>query len=284
MPTRLLGAHVSISGGTPRAIERASKLSATACQIFVKNAAQWRGRPLSESEVTEFRTRRETSRLKWIVAHGTYLVNLATTDPANRERSVATLADEIRRAGALGLAGVVVHPGAHLGAGTEAGLSRVARSLTRVLESTPPGSPPVLLENTAGQGTVLGHRLEHLARIRDLCGAGDRLGLCLDTCHAFAAGYPIDAPEGLSELLDRIETLFGIECLGCVHLNDSRYPLGSRRDRHANIGAGEIGLPTFARVMASSRLRQVPLILETPLGQDGQGHAHDLELLRSLDS
>lgn len=267
----------------PRAIERAAELEATACQIFVKNASQWRSRPLGASEATEFDSRRKASPIQYVAAHSTYLVNLAATDPANRERSIATLTDELRRAQALGLDGVVVHPGAHLGAGETRGLARIARSLERVLGRVRPESPPVLLENTAGQGTVLGYRLEQLAEIRDLCPAGDRLGVCIDTCHAFAAGYDLAAPEGVEDLLDRFDTLFGLEGLGCLHLNDSRYPLGARRDRHANIGAGEIGRGAFERIMASTRLEQVPLILETPVGEDGLGHRRDLALLRSLE-
>ncbi len=283
MRARMLGAHVSISGGTPLAIERATELAATACQIFVKNASQWRSKPLSESEAVEFNHRRRASAIRYVVAHSTYLVNLAATDPANRERSIATLVDELQRAQALGLDGVVVHPGAHLGAGETKGLARIARSLERVLDRAPPECPPILLENTAGQGTVLGYRIEQLAEIRDLCPAGNRLGVCIDTCHAFAAGYDLAAPAGVEELLDRFDALFGLEGLGCMHLNDSRYPLGARRDRHANIGAGEIGSGAFERIMASTRLQRVPFILETPVGDDGLGHARDLELLRSYE-
>ncbi len=283
MRERLLGAHVSIAGGTPLAIGRATELAVTACQIFVKNASQWRSKPLSKPEAAEFIDRRQASAIRYVVAHSTYLVNLASTDPANRERSIATLADELQRARALDLDGVVVHPGAHLGAGEAQGLARIARSLERVLDRVPPECPPVLLENTAGQGTVLGYRIEQLAEIRDLCRAGDRLGACIDTCHAFAAGYDLAAPAGVEELLDRFETLFGLEGLRCMHLNDSRHPLGSRKDRHANLGAGEIGSGAFERIMTSTRLQRVPLILETPIGDDGLGHARDLELLRSFE-
>jgi deoxyribonuclease-4 len=284
MDTRMLGAHVSIAGGTPLAIGRATNLDATACQIFVKSASQWRSKPISESEAAEFRRLREASAIRYVVAHSTYLVNLAGTDPANRERSIATLADELRRAGMLGLDGVVVHPGAHLGAGEDLGLARIARSLERVLDRVPPDCPPLLLENTAGQGSVLGYRIEQLATIRDLCAARERLGVCIDTCHAYAAGYDLAASRGVEDFLDQFDSLFGLKGLHCMHLNDSRHPLGSRKDRHANIGAGEIGSGAFEQIIASARLRQVPLVLETPAGDDGEGHSRDLELLRSFES
>jgi deoxyribonuclease-4 len=283
MDSRLLGTHVSIAGGTPLAIKRATQLEATACQIFVKSASQWRSKPISESEAAEFRQRREVSPIRYVVAHSTYLVNLASTDPANREKSIATLADELRRAEMLGLDGVVVHPGAHLGAGEEAGLARIARSLERVLDRVPPECPPVLLENTAGQGSVLGYRIEQLATIRDLCAASDRLGVCIDTCHAYAAGYDLAAPRGVEDFLDQFDSLFGLDGLHCMHLNDSRHPLGSRKDRHANLGAGEIGSGAFEQIITSARLRGVPLLLETPSGDEGDGHQRDLELLRSFD-
>ena len=282
MRAPLLGAHVSIAGGPPEAIERAVELGVAACQIFVKNANRWRARPLGRDEVDTFRRRRREAGLRRVVAHAGYLINLSATDAANRERSIAALADELGRADALGLDGLVVHPGAHLGAGVEAGLRRNARSLDRVLARLPEAATPILLEGTAGQGTVLGHRLEQLAEIVALARAGDRLGLCLDTCHLFAAGYPIHRPEGLDEVLRRVESLFGRERLRCVHVNDSRHSLGSRRDRHANIGQGELGLDAFRSLVNDRRLRDVPLIVETPLGDDGHGHREDLRRLRSL--
>ena len=282
MSEPLFGAHVSIAGGTPKAIERAVERGVDACQIFVKNASQWRGKPLSRDEIELFRRRREEAGIERIVAHGTYLVNLSATGPANRERSVATLGNELDRATALGLDGLVVHPGAHLGAGEERGIERIARSLDRVLSRRSPSATPILLECTAGQGTVLGYRLEQLARMIELCPLGERVGICIDTCHAFAAGYAIDTRDGFDELVDRIEELFGIERLGCLHLNDSRHPVGSRRDRHANIGEGEIGAETFRWLVNEPRLRGVPMILETPIGEDGLGHERDLARLRGL--
>lgn len=265
----------------PRAVERAADLGVRACQIFVKSPSQWRGRALTDAEIERFRHRRSDAGIERVVAHGTYLVNLAATDPENLERSRATLADELGRASALGLDGLVVHPGAHLGAGEERGLERIARSIDRVLAERPTAGAPILLENTAGQGTVLGSRVGQLARIIELSEHGAALGLCLDTCHAFAAGYAIDRADGLSELLDRIDEAVGLERLAAVHLNDSLHERGSRRDRHANLGEGKIGLEAFARLVSEPRLTGIPMILETPTGDDGEGHRRDLERLRS---
>ncbi|MDX1644634.1 MAG: deoxyribonuclease IV [Thermoanaerobaculia bacterium] len=282
MKEPLLGAHVSSAGGMPRAVDRAVDLGVSSCQIFVKSPSQWRGRRFSAEEVARFRRQRGRAGLLRVVAHGTYLLNLAATDPANRERSVATLADEIERSTALGLDGLVIHPGAHLGSGEPAGLARIARALERVLEQRPDDTPPILLENTAGQGTVLGYRIQQLGTIVELCPHGERLHLCLDTCHAFAAGYAIDEAGGLDELLGEIDQHLGLGRLAVIHLNDSRHRRGSRRDRHANLGAGRIGLDAFERLLFEPRLAGVPMILETPLGKDGDGHRRDLETLRAM--
>ena len=278
----LLGAHASISGGTPLAIDRAEALAASACQIFVKSPNQWRAKGIAPGEAEAFRSRQAESPVRKVVAHAAYLINLAAVDSAVRERSVAALVDELQRCRQLALRGLVLHPGAHMGAGETTGLARIARCLDRVLSRLPTDAPPVLLENTAGQGTVLGYRLEHLADIIDRSAHGERIGICIDTCHAFAAGYAIDDPEGLQAFLERIESLFGLDRLGAMHLNDSRFPFDSRRDRHANIGQGEIGLQPFADLLTSDHVVDVPLILETPIGDDGKGHERDLATLRRL--
>ena len=185
-----LGAHVSVAGGMPRAIERATELGCTAIQIFVKNANQWRGKETPEEEVAEFRSAHRGSAVGPLVAHASYLINLCATDPVILEKSREALADELRRAARLGVRGLVLHPGAHLGAGEEAGVGCVAASLDAVLAAVPDETTRVLLENTAGQGSCLGHRLEHLARIRERVSRPDRVGVCIDTCHSFAAATP----------------------------------------------------------------------------------------------
>lgn len=276
-----LGAHVSVAGGLATAFERAEALGCTAIQIFVKNANQWRGRELEEPDAERFRTAHAASPIGPLAAHASYLINLATADPALGEKSREALADELARCARLGVRGLVVHPGAHLGAGCDVGIERVAAALDQVVAKAPEAPVRILLENTAGQGSCLGDRLEHLARIRSLVARPDRIGVCLDTCHAFAAGYAIHEPAGSEEFWAEALERFG-EALGCLHLNDSVRPFGSRRDRHAHIGEGEIGLDAFARLLQDPRLAAVPMVLETEPGDEMEGHRRDLETLRGL--
>lgn len=281
-----LGAHVSVAGGMATSIERATALGCTAIQVFVKNASQWKGREVAEEEAAAFRAAHAASPVGPLVAHASYLINLCTTDPALLDRSREALADELSRCARLGVGGLVLHPGAHLGAGEEAGIDCVAASLDAVFSAVPesPGEPPVrvLLENTAGQGSCLGYRLEHLEGIRARVSAPHRVGICVDTCHAFAAGYAIHDPAGYADFIAELEERIGLDALGCLHLNDSVRPFNSRRDRHAHIGEGEIGLRAFARFLHDPRLRDVPMVVETEPGDDMEGHRRDLETLRGL--
>jgi deoxyribonuclease IV len=277
-----LGAHVSTAGGLATAFERGRRLRCESLQIFVKSPSQWRGRPLGEEEVAAFAAVRATGAPLPIVAHAAYLINLAAPDPEVLAKSRAALADELARAAALGLVGVVVHPGAHLGAGIEAGIDAVARSLDAVLEALPTDGPRVLLELTAGQGSVLGHTLEQLRAMRDRTSAAARLGYCLDTCHAFAAGYALDSGDGVDAFLADADRVLGLEHVACWHLNDSVGGLGSRKDRHASIGDGAIGRDGFRRLLAAPALASAAMILETPMGDDELGHARDLATLREL--
>jgi deoxyribonuclease IV len=279
-----LGAHCSVAGGMPNAIGRASSLGCTAAQVFVKNAAQWKGKELGEEEVATFRAAHAESAVGPLVAHASYLINLCSADSALLARSREALADELTRCARLGVGGLVLHPGAHLGAGEEAGVERVAASLDAVLLGLPGAPVRVLLENTAGQGSCLGHRLEHLAAIRARVAEPERVGVCLDTCHAFAAGYALHEPAGYEEMWAEFAARIGFAALGCLHLNDSLRPFGSRRDRHAHIGEGEIGLGAFARLLHDPRLARVPMIIETETGEDLEGHRKDLETLRGLIS
>ena len=276
-----LGAHVSVAGGLATAFARAEELGCTAIQIFVKNANQWRGKEITEDEAGRFRAAHAASSVGPLMAHASYLINLATADAALREKSRAALAGELARCARLGVGGLVVHPGAHLGAGCDAGIARAAASLDRVLAKAPEAPVRILLENTAGQGSCLGDRLEHLERIRSLVARPERVGVCLDTCHAFAAGYAIHEPAGSEEFWSEALERFG-EALAGVHLNDSVRPFGSRRDRHAHIGEGEIGLDAFARLLGDPRLAAVPMVVETEPGDEMAGHRRDLEVLRGL--
>ncbi|MCM2268739.1 MAG: deoxyribonuclease IV [Thermoanaerobaculia bacterium] len=282
MPAQpLLGAHVSTAGGLATAFPRGRELGCEAMQIFVKSPSQWRGRPLGADEVGAFVAARAEDPAP-LVAHAAYLINLAAPDPAILDKSRAALADELARAASLGLLGVVVHPGAHLGAGVEAGIDAVARSLDAVLAELPADGPRVLLELTAGQGTVLGHSLEQLRAMRDRTAAAARVGYCLDTCHACAAGYALDTGDGVDAFLEAADRILGLAHVVCWHLNDSVGAVGSRKDRHASIGAGAIGSAGFRRLLRSPALGGVPAILETPLGDDELGHARDLATLRRL--
>ena len=279
-----LGAHVSASGGVANAFANAAALGCDALQIFVKNANRWRAKPLTETQVTAYREAKTAHHDPPVTAHASYLINLAAVKPETLERSRTALQDELTRCHELKVPGLVLHPGAHMGAGLDEGLEAVARSLDVVfagLGADVPGSAvQVWLENTAGQGTTLGRELSELGSIISLTDHADRLGVCLDTCHAFAAGYEIHTEAGLAAFLDEAETQLGLARVTCFHLNDSRFPLGSRRDRHANLGEGEIGLAAFTRLAADARFTTTPMLLETPHSEDGAELKRDLERLR----
>lgn len=277
-----LGAHVSAAGGLVRAIERGVALGCDALQVFVKNASQWRAKPVAGEEAEAFRAAHAASPIGPLVAHSAYLINLAAPDPEILAKSRAALGDELERCARFGVPALVVHPGAHLGRGEEAGLAAVAESLDAVYGGLGDCPTRTLLELTAGQGSVLGRRLGDLEAIRARSGVRDRLGVCLDTCHAFAAGYALDQAAGYEEFLAEAEATVGLAAVECVHLNDSVGERGSRKDRHANLGEGRIGLGLFERLLADARLARVPMILETPIGEDEQGHARDLATLRRL--
>lgn len=279
-----LGAHVSAAGGLSKAIERGVALGCEALQVFVKNASQWRAKPVDPEAAEAFRSAHAESPIGPLVAHAAYLINLAAPDPSILAKSRAALRDELERCAVYGVPGLVVHPGAHLGRGEEAGLAAIAESLDAVYGEIPDCPTRTLLELTAGQGTVLGRRLAELETIREQAACRDRLGVCLDTCHAFAAGYALDDAAGYEEFLAEIGSTVGLPAVECVHLNDSVGARGSRKDRHANLGEGEIGLDAFARLLADARLATVPMILETPIGDDEQGHARDLATLRGIIS
>lgn len=277
-----LGAHVSVAGGFVAGLGRGVDLACDALQIFVKSPSQWQSKPLPAEDAQAFREAHAESSVGPLVAHAAYLINLAAPDPAILARSRAALVDELRRCEALGVPDLVVHPGAHLGEGEEAGLQAIARSLDAVEAELGACPTRILLEITAGQGTVLGSRLRHLASIRDQVAHRERLGVCLDTCHAFAAGYDLVSPDGWQAFLDELDAEIGFDLVGCIHLNDSVGALGSRKDRHANLGEGLLGLEPFRRLLHERRLAHAPMILETPMGDDERGHQRDLEQLREL--
>jgi deoxyribonuclease-4 len=278
------GAHLSIAGGLHHAVESALELGCETVQLFTKNASQWAGKPLVEEEVQRFRTALQASTLTHATAHDSYLINLASPDEALWNRSLAAFIDEVRRADRLGLDYLVTHPGAHMGEGDDAGLERVARAIDETHAQCPDASVMILLETTAGMGTTLGHRFEHLAAIRRMIAEPERVGVCVDTCHVLAAGYPLSPVRAYNATWREFDRTIGVEHIRVFHLNDSKKPRGSRVDRHEHIGEGEVGLEAFRLLVNDGRFRHLPMILETPK-EDRDGEVMDrvnLARLRGL--
>jgi deoxyribonuclease-4 len=271
---------MSISGGVSRAFGRGEDVGCAVMQIFVKNNHRWRGRPLKVAEVDAFWEERGRTGIWPVFAHNTYLVNPASADPAIRERSVACTVDEMKRCQVLGLPWLVAHPGAHMGAGVKRGIERVIATLLRIFDRTPSVETMLLLETTAGQGTTLGRSPEELAAMLDGIDAPGRVGVCLDTCHVFAAGYDLRRLDDYQRTLRAFDETVGLGRVKAIHLNDSKQPLGSFRDRHAHIGEGEIGDAGFRNLMADRRLKDIPKILETP--KEGGADRRNLARLRTL--
>jgi deoxyribonuclease-4 len=274
----LLGAHTSISGGVVQAVGRAQACGFTAAQIFVKNNKQWFAPPLAEADIARFRAARKASGILFF-AHNSYLINLASQDPKLFDTSVRAMTAELERAEALGLPFIVMHPGSHGGAGEEAGLRRIVTGLQKIIRATPGFRCKMALEITAGQGTALGYRLEHLALLIKVIGDERRLGMCLDTAHLFAAGYNLKSPEGYRETMTAIEKTVGVRRVLGLHLNDSKVPLGKRVDRHEHLGVGEIGLGCFQRIVQDKRWAKIPKVLETPKGEDMREDVENLQKL-----
>ena len=262
--TPRFGAHMSVAGGLPRAVERAIVHRCDALQIFAKNASQWRGRPVPRKEIREFRSRIRAAGIAPVMSHASYLINLATTSAALYQQSMEAMGDELDRAEVLGLMGVVLHPGCYT-AGNEAdGLERIAGGLLTLLHDRKRGRTLILLEHTAGQGTALGATFEQLASIIAKMNDHPRVGVCLDTCHLHASGYDLCSPQGYASTFKQFGRLIGFNRLKAFHMNDSKKPLGSRVDRHEHIGHGFLGLEPFRRIVNDRRFRHVPMLLETP--------------------
>jgi deoxyribonuclease-4 len=258
-----LGAHMSIAGGLPNAVERARLHGCEALQIFTKNASQWRARPLPVEEIAAFRQKADAYGIAPLVAHASYLINLGTSSGPLRAQSIAALGEELDRAEALGLLGLVLHPGAYTTGCEEDGLRLIASALAETLAPRRAQRTKVLLEHTAGQGTSLGHRFEHLRLILELLDGSPRLGVCLDTCHLLAAGYDLCSPGGYARAFREFDSLIGFDRLHVFHLNDSKRPCFSRIDRHEHIGRGCLGLEPFRRVLNDRRFAKLPMLIET---------------------
>jgi deoxyribonuclease-4 len=257
-----IGAHMSVAGGVSKAVDRAVVHGCEALQIFTKNANQWRGKPLDPAEITLFRQRIEQAGISPVVSHASYLINLATTFPTLREQSIAAFIDELDRAEALGLLGVVIHPGTCT-AGTDQEALRLIADAIRTAFNARRGRTMVLLEHTAGQGRTLGHRFEHLATVIKYLRGSRRVGVCLDTCHLVASGYDITTEAGYRDTFEQFEGIVGLERLKVFHGNDSKRPCGSRVDRHEHIGQGCIGLEPFRRLLQDPRFSGLPILIET---------------------
>lgn len=276
----LLGAHVSIAGGLDKAFARAEDVGCTVMQIFTKNASQWQAKPLGNLEVEAFSNAWSVSVIGPVIAHDSYLINLATPEDAAWEKSKAAFLDEMERCAALGIPQLVMHPGAHVGSGKAMGIERVISAFEDIFIRAPKGVK-ILLENTAGQGTCLGNSFEDLAAIMAPFPARS-FGVCFDTCHAFAAGYDISSMQGYETVMEEFDKVVGIKAIELFHVNDCKKSLGSRVDRHEHIGKGAIGVEGFRTLMQDKRFRKIPKILETPKGEDNEFDRKNLELLRTL--
>ena len=278
--TRLLGAHVSVAGGLDNAFARGLESSCTALQIFTKNANRWQGKPISNDDATAFQQAWQKSGIGPVIAHDAYLINLASPKQDVWEKSKAALRDELLRCAQLGITGLVMHPGAHLGTGVETGVERIREAFREILPETPP-EVRLLLENTAGQGTYLGGDFAHLTALLEGFNE-DRFGVCFDTCHAHTAGYDLSTSESYTEVMAEFDRLVGLKQIKAFHLNDCLKPCGSKVDRHTHIGQGTIGRTGFACLMQDQRLAEIPMLLETPKGDDGEMDRVNLALLREL--
>jgi len=263
-----LGCHISIESGLEKAPVRGREIGCDAVQIFTSNQMQWKGVPVSLETAEKFLTRQAENEIKIVVSHDSYLVNLASPEPVKLALSRKAFIEEIQRSQALRIPFIVFHPGSHMGKGVDFALHQIAESLDYAIEQTPDCHSTLLLETTAGQGTNVGNTFEELIQIIKHSAHSDRLGVCFDTCHAFAAGYDLVSQEKYNATFTRFDAIIGLHRLKCFHLNDCKKPLGSRIDRHANLGEGFIGWEVFYRIAGDDRFAGLPMILETPGGDE----------------
>ena len=278
----LFGAHCSTAGGVYLALQRARDIGGEICQIFVKNNMQWFGKPPCAQDLATYKSQLTQAKLACVFGHAGYLINLAAPSSNNREISLKSLIQEIEFATQLELPFLVLHPGAHLGTGEQAGLNQFVSGINQVIAATKESSVRIALENTAGQGSCLGHAISHLAAIYDRVNNLERLGLCLDTAHLFAAGYDIRTQKGWDGAIKEVAKLIGLRQILAFHLNDSKTALGSRVDRHAHIGDGCIGKEGFRIIVNDPRFKKLPGCLETPKSKDLKQDIQNLATLRSL--
>jgi deoxyribonuclease IV len=277
-----LGAHMSTSGGAWRALQRGAEIGCESVQIFVKNNMQWFGKPYAPHDLALYANELASQKFHSVFGHTGYLINLGAPAGPNRENSIKSLIQEINFATDLGVPFLVLHPGAHLGSGEEKCVDQIVAGLNEAFRATKNSPVRIALENTAGQGTCLGHRIAHLAAVFDRVDQPKRLGVCLDTAHFFAAGYDIRTKKGWDAAIKEVDDLLGLKQILAFHLNDSKTDLGSRVDRHEHIGKGKIGLEGFRHIMNDARFKNSPGCLETPKSKDLHEDVENLKVLRSL--
>jgi deoxyribonuclease-4 len=277
-----LGAHISISGGVDTAFDRGEQVGCDVIQIFTKNNNQWQAPPLLEKTVERYHRRQAETGIAPVVAHASYLLNLASPDDQLWHKSIDALLVEMERCDVLAIPYLVIHPGSHMGSGEEVGIARVAEALNIAHDRLPDCQVKITLETTAGQGTNLGYRFEHLAGMIEATEANDRLAVCYDTCHTLAAGYDFRTPAGYAEVFRQFEEIIALARLTVFHFNDSKQDLGSRRDRHAHVGEGSVGLEGFRQILNDPRFEGIPMLLETPKSKDMHEDVENLGRLRAL--
>lgn len=278
----IFGAHESIAGGTFNAITRGQQATCDTIQMFNKSNSQWRAKTLTSEEVDKFFAAIKETGVTASTSHTSYLINLASPDEALAKKSFDSLKEEMERCHLLKIPNLVMHPGSHVGTGEEIGMDRIAENLNRLFATLDDNRCTLLLETTAGQGSNLGYTFEQLAYIIDRTENSEYLGVCLDTCHVFAAGYPLSDPKEYKKTFKQFDDIIGLDRLRIIHMNDSKKEFGSRRDRHEHIGKGHIGLEAFRNIVNDKRLKKIPLILETPKEEEVTEDIMNLKVLRGL--
>lgn len=277
-----LGAHMSIAGGVENAVLRGQSVGCHAIAMFTKNNNQWKAKPLTQDDADRFNAALVETGIRPVVAHTSYLINLASPDAALWKKSIAAMEDELARCELLGIRYLVLHPGSHMGKGVDNGLKRVADAFNSIHSKMTNLRVVTLLEHTAGQGTNLCHTFEEIAQLRELIADNKRIGVCLDSCHLFAAGYDIRKPDKYADVFKQFDNIVGIEHVKAWHINDSKGELGSRVDRHEHVGKGKIGRAGFKNLLNDPRWRDLPGVLETPKGPEMKEDVANLRVLRKL--
>ena len=276
------GAHESIAGGVFNAIKRGQTATCDTIQMFNKSNAQWKAKVLTTSEIDKYFALIEETGITVACSHSSYLINIASPNPALNKKSMLALKEEVERCNLLKIPNLVFHPGAHVGSGLENGIKAIAENINKIFDSVKDNGVTLCLETTAGQGSTIGVTFEELAAIMAQVDDKDHVGVCVDSCHIFAAGYPISDPKEYKQTMKQFDDVIGLDKLRVFHLNDSKKEFGSRRDRHEHIGKGFIGLEAFRNIVNDKRLKHIPMVLETPKGDDLKEDIENLKVLRSL--